>query len=272
MKARLALAAVVVTSLSALAFCETSRTPRSAQTLDGYAVQPHETRARRRGPASGFFRWGFSVELGGIAPIGDDAFAMTGEQEFTPAVEVGGEMAFDVGTHFQASFIMRIGFGGVDDELYHATIGSLLGYEPTTARGTIIQSGLRLRAFLFDASHFRPFLMLETTYTTMGVNARQEVQSDDGSGDTERETVFSYRYVGVSLAPGAGLRYDVGLRARPGLPRYTRLLSIYLQASYSFNLWRVARLEVEGVEEGETPAEEMDLGHVRVSAGIGLMF
>jgi hypothetical protein len=258
------LAVAVVLAVPALVAAE------RAQVLEGYSIEPERQAPSRAGV--GFFRWGYNVELGAAIPVGDRAYAFDRGEEFTPCFDLGVDLAFDVGAHVQLGFVGRFGFGGVDEELYHEQVVDLLGFSPDTVRAMVIQSGPRLRVYWFERRHVRPFVSVECTFTMMGLTARHDVGCADGSCEASRETVMSFRYRAASLAPGLGLRYDVGLRARPGLPRYTRVLAVSVQASYCVNFWHDARLEVRGLHARQADVEGLRLDHVRVAAGVGVMF
>lgn len=242
----------------------------SRQILRGVAADPDVSRGRHH--EIGFFRWGVTMELGAAVPIGDLAHSVVNAKEFTSTFDLGFDLSVDVSQFFQASYVMRFGFGGVDRDLYSNAIDAALGFTPDTIRSTLVQSGVRVRFFLFDARHIRPYLLLECVYTTMGLTARHEIAVAEDPGETDRVTVLEHRYRAMSVTPGAGLRYDIGFRARPGLPRFSRVLSIYLQASYSFNFWRELRLDIAGSPADRVDLDEMKVGHVRVTAGVGVMF
>lgn len=265
MHARTILVAIVVTVGPGLAAAQ------GAQVLDGFAVAGEGDGApRRREP--GFFRWGYSLELGAAIPVGDRADAIDGRDEFTPAFDLGFDVGFDVGRHVQLGLLGRVGFGGVDVDSSHQAIEAVLGSHPDSVRATVLQAGARLRVYIFERRHVRPFLSLECAFTSMGLTARDEVGCPDGSCETERAIVLTSRYRAASLAPGLGVRYDVGLRARPGLPRYSRVLAVSIQASYGVNLWRDSRLEVLGRGEWRGTIEGLRLDHIRISASAGVMF
>jgi hypothetical protein len=240
------------------------------QVLEGYAVADEREAPVRREP--GFFRWGYSIELGAAIPVGDRSCSTDGCDEFVPAFDLGFDVGFDVGRHVQLGLLGRVGFGGVDADCSRQAIVDVLGYQPDAVRATLIQAGARLRVYLLERSHVRPFLAFECAFTSMGLTARADLSCPDGSCETERTTVLSSRYRAASLAPGLGVRYDVGLRARPGLPRFSRVLAVSIQATYGVNLWQDVKSEVLGRGEGRSAIEGLRLDHVRISASAGVMF
>lgn len=240
------------------------------QVLLGSSVPGDDGAPTPREP--GFFRWGYSLELGAAIPVGDRAYAIGGGDEFGPAFDLGFDVGFDVGPHVQLGLLGRLGLGGVDAGLSAQAVEAVLGFEPETLIGTVIQAGGRLRVYVIERRHVRPFLSLECAFTSMGLTARDEVGCPDGSCEAERATVLSWRYRAATLAPGLGVRYDVGLRARPGLPRFSRVLAVSVQASYAVNLWCDSRLEVLYLGARRDVVEGLRLDHVRISASVGVMF
>jgi hypothetical protein len=260
--------------------------PAGFQVSDGEGASASGAPTHSGPPRRDFWYWGGTLTGDLAIPVGDDRFAFQpGYEEFTVAGGFGMDLAFDISHYVQAAVLFRIAFGGLDADLYETAFREDLGLDLGDLSANIFQGGLRLRGFFGHFGGLGPFVVAELFGTSMGVS--KEVPTGEeicGDGDSsgvcvdEKETVFSFSYKATTIGVGAGLRYDVERDNIGSDETVFDMVSFYLQATYAFNVWREIVMEVMGEEVGTfeegngVSIDDLNLGHVWITLGIGYMF
>lgn len=174
------------------------------------------------------------------------------EFDFSPGVAVDGLAAF--GDQLRVGGTMALGLFGLNPDAYGERFRPASG-ESTEAFNFRI--GPRVELALTKGP-FVPFVSLAGTFTWYTVRLTRECVDDPGTpaddcADQKDEEKDSVNYTALSLAPGAGIAYDVG--ASPAAQR------LFLRADYIWNGW------LSGPS-----SDGLELNHFAVLAGMSFGF
>lgn len=219
-------------------------------------------------------RWGLSLGLAGLMPIGSDTGQQgVDEDEFEAGLAIRAEiLTFDIGSYVQlVPFVQTTVAGGVNPSPYEDVIGTTenLADTPTTH---MTQIGFGARYFPVGASWLRPFAAVYLGYVT--AEAEYQVQDIDPALIPESlaamvgPTRETWRHDGLGMTLGLGLRSDLATDALG--EEYLFLFA--LEAQWTKNFWLdLEQYADRTFERALLAPEAMDVDGLALVLSVGFM-
>ncbi len=221
------------------------------------------SRARRK-------PWYFGATIGAthLSPLGDQRFALDGDNEFRSATGASVDLVLDLGEQLEIGAGFEYLRGGLDTEMYQAALG-IDDLISEVSRFRVIGRWLP-----FSFAGVKPYVGVEGGYQTMKTVLRVEtgdVTCGDFGCTPDREDLLSVGYNGWFVMPTAGVRYEYPLEALFD-PYRIDLLIATVQAGYAFNGWLGFEGEALGNTQVELDTGTLSLNHLSVRVTVGYLF
>jgi hypothetical protein len=203
---------------------------------------------------------GLMMTIGSHIPIAGNTHLIDGRREFTPTLDFGGSLFFNIQRLMQVDLVARGGFGGVSAELYEDR------YRIPGLESRHIWLGSTFRVFPFDAWGIQPYVSASiggdrVLAVRREPNGSYECTTDGWvtECDPELERVFAAGYWGASLGYGGGIRIEPGRNGR---------LSFFLDVQHLFNRYGRRTSSQTGPDRLGTSAPRTQV----ITANVGVAF